>query len=267
MKRLKRKVFQIIEYTGKPFSLNWIYDFVLIFMVLLNALAIIIESMAEIFAVYRKQLIVFELISIMFFALDYFLRLWCITENSKYNHPLKGRLKYMITPMAIIDLMAFMPYIASIYADNFQYVKFFSILRFFRFLKVVRYIKAVKIFGNVLRNKRNELSFSFVFILFILLLVSTLMYYVEREAQPDDFKSIPHAMWWAIATLTTVGYGDVVPVTLAGKMLGGIIAILGIGLVAIPSGIMAAGFTDEIRKERELENSKHFCPYCGNRID
>lgn len=267
MKHLKRKVYEIIEYTGKPFSINWIYDVLLILMVLLNAFAIIIESIDEVYALYYKNLLEFEIFSVIFFAADYFLRLWSITENSRFQHPIYGRLKYLVTPMAIIDLFAFFPYFLAMYIRDFEYVKFFAILRFFRFLKVARYIKAVKIFGNVLKNKRHELSFSFVFVLFVLLLVSTLMYYVEREAQPDDFKSIPHAMWWAIATLTTVGYGDVVPVTPLGKTLGGVIAILGIGLVAIPSGIMAAGFTEEIRKEREQNNHKHFCPHCGNHID
>lgn len=267
MKHLKRKVYETIEYTGEPFTINWIYDFLLIVMVLLNAAAIMIESIDEAYVLYYEKLITFEVISVAFFAADYFLRLWSITENSRFHHPLKGRLKYMISPMAIIDLLAFFPYFIAMYAHDYEYVKFFAILRFFRFLKVVRYIKAVKIFGNVLRNKRHELSFSFVFVLFILLLVSTLMYYVERDAQPDEFKSIPHAMWWAIATLTTVGYGDVVPVTVVGKMLGGIIAILGIGLVAIPSGIMAAGFTEEIRKEREQNNPKHYCSHCGHHLD
>lgn len=267
MKHLKRKVYEIIEYTGKPFSINWTYDVLLILMVLLNAFAIMMESIDEVYTLYYEKLIGFEIFSVVFFAADYFLRVWSITENSRFHHPVMGRLKYMITPMAIIDLLAFFPYFIAMYIHHFEYVKFFAILRFFRFLKVVRYIKAVKIFGNVLKNKRHELSFSFVFVLFVLLLVSTLMYYVEREAQPDDFKSIPHAMWWAIATLTTVGYGDVVPVTAVGKILGGIIAILGIGLVAIPSGIMAAGFTEEIRKEREQTNPKHFCPHCGNHID
>jgi len=267
MKHLKRKVYETIEFTGKPLSINWFYDVLLIAMVLLNAAAIMIESIDDSYKTYYKLLVNFEIFSVAFFVVDYFLRLWSITENTRFSDPVNGRIKYMITPMAIIDLLAFFPYFIAMYAHDFDYVKFFAILRFFRFLKVVRYIKAVKIFGNVLRNKRHELSFSFVFVLFILLLVSTLMYYVERDAQPDDFKSIPHAMWWAIATLTTVGYGDVVPVTVAGKMLGGIIAILGIGLVAIPSGIMAAGFTEEIRKEREQDNSKHFCPYCGNHLD
>jgi voltage-gated potassium channel len=267
MKHIKRRVYEIIEFTGEPFSINWFYDALLITMVILNAAAIMLESIEDLYITYSELLINFEILSVVFFAADYFLRLWSITENPHFQKPLIGRLKYMITPMAIIDLLAFFPYFIAMYAHDFDYVKFFAILRFFRFLKVVRYIKAVKIFGNVLRNKRHELSFSFVFVLFILLLVSTLMYYVERDAQPDDFKSIPHAMWWAIATLTTVGYGDVVPVTVVGKMLGGIIAILGIGLVAIPSGIMAAGFIEEIRKEREQNNSKHFCPYCGNHLD
>ncbi len=267
MKHLKLKVYEIIEYTGKPFSWNWIYDVLLIVMVLLNAAAIMIESLDSVYEIYHKKLIWFETFSVCFFASDYFLRVWSITENSRFQHPVRGRLKYMLTPMAMIDLFAFFPYFLAMYIQDFEYVKLFAILRFFRFLKVVRYIKAVKIFGNVLKNKQHELSFSFVFILFVLLLVSTLMYYVEHEAQPEDFKSIPHTMWWAVATLTTVGYGDVVPVTTTGKILGGIIAILGIGLVAIPSGIMAAGFTEEIRKERELTNHKHFCPYCGNRLD
>lgn len=266
MKQFKRRIYEIIEFTGPPLSANWIFDFILIMMVLLNAFAIMIESVEKLYGEYLYAIYFFETLSVGFFAVEYLLRIWSITEKANYAHPIYGRLKFAITPMAIIDLLSFLPFILLPYIDHFEFVKFFSLLRFFRFLKIVRYIKAVKIFGNVLKNKKDELIFSLVFVFFMLLLVSTLMYYVEKDVQPDKFKSIPESMWWGVVTLTTLGYGDMYPITTMGKILGGIIAILGVGLLAIPSGIMAAGFTEEIQREKEIHHQKHFCPYCGNHL-
>ena len=116
---------------------------------------------------------------------------------------------------------------------------------------------------NVVRNKKEELVISMALTLFMLLMTSTIMYYVENAAQPDKFSSIPETMWWSIATLTTVGYGDVYPMTVVGKVLGGAIAIIGIGLFALPAGILASGFSEELAKGK---SEKITCPHCGEEI-
>lgn len=266
MKHLKRKIYETIEFTGEPFSPNWFFDLYIILIVILNAIAIMMESVKPIQEQFFQFLFWIEISTVILFTIEYLVRLWCITENAKFLHPIRGRLTYIFTPMAIIDFLAFFPYFATLYSTDYEFVKFFSFLRFFRFMKVLRYIRAVRIFSNVLQHIKEELFFSFLMILFTILLAATSMYYVEREIQPEVFGSIPQSLWWAVVSITTIGYGDAVPVTEMGKLLSGVIAILGIGLVAIPSGIMAAGFSEEIRRERDLHQRKEYCPYCGNHI-
>ena len=126
-----------------------------------------------------------------------------------------------------------------------------------------RYSESIKLFGKVLRAKKEELLIV-VFAVFILLTISSsLLYYVEHEAQPEMFSNIPAAMWWGVATLTTVGYGDIYPITPAGKFLGAIISLLGIGLFALPAGILSSGFIEEIRRRK---NKIRKCPHCGAKL-
>jgi voltage-gated potassium channel len=141
------------------------------------------------------------------------------------------------------------------------------LFRIFRLFKVLRYVAALAVMAEVIKERKEQLIITLIFILFMLLVSSTLMYYVENGQQPDAFGSIPETMWWGVATLTTVGYGDVYPVTVLGKVLGGMIAILGIGLFALPTGILASGFSE--RLDAFTKNKKQqamYCPYCGKKI-
>ena len=131
----------------------------------------------------------------------------------------------------------------------------------FRVFKIARYLHALKLFKHVMRDRKEQLVLSFIFILFVLIIISFVMFYAEHDAQPDNFSSIPATMWWGIATLTTVGYGDMIPVTAAGKVLGGAIAILGIGLFALPAGIFSSGLTEYMYGDKKGAQKK--CPHCG----
>ena len=162
--------------------------------------------------------------------------------------------------MAIIDLIAIAPfYMTFIVTDN----RILRILRFLRILKITKHSKHSKTFHiitNTIYNKRSELLSSLILMFSLLLICSTGVYFAENEAQPEKFSSIPSAMWWAVATLTTVGYGDIFPITSLGKILGSISAIFGIGLFALPAGLLATGFSDEMKKEKSL------CPHCGEQL-
>jgi len=127
-----------------------------------------------------------------------------------------------------------------------------------------RYLHATQLIGRVIKAKKEELSISFFLVIFLMVIVSAIMFYVEHEAQPDKFSSIPATMWWSVSALTSVGYGDMLPITVLGKTLASVISILGIGLVALPAGIMASGFSDEMRKNHPQH--KNVCPHCGNEI-
>ncbi|RMG71485.1 MAG: ion transporter [Bacteroidetes bacterium] len=279
MKRLQYFLYQILRVEEGPSrGLSFYFDVVLMSLILLNVLAIVLESVDSIYTPYKPWFQAFDLLSIVFFSAEYLLRVWTITCDPRYSHPVWGRLRYMFSFMALVDLLAILPFYvegivhllggARALGIDMRFLRILRVFRIVRLLKVVRYVSALRIIGNVFRSKKEELIISLVFILFILLIVSCMMYFVEHEAQPDQFSSIPATMWWGVATLTTVGYGDIYPITPMGKALGGVIAILGIGLFALPAGILAAGCADELQHHhrRQAAAGKE-CPHCGRPFD
>jgi voltage-gated potassium channel len=146
---------------------------------------------------------------------------------------------------------------------DLRFIRAFRLLRIIRVFKIGRYSEAAKLFGRVLRSKKIELITAIAIIFILLIISSSLLYYVEHDAQPDKFRNIPEAMWWGVVTLTTVGYGDIFPITPLGKILSSIISLLGIGLFALPTGLLSAGFIEEIKKKETIRN----CPHCGKKLD
>jgi len=217
----------------------------------------------------------FEQIITWVFAVEYLLRIYVAPERyPKHIKPWQARFQYMFTWSAIIDLVAIVPLI-FFYAHTGIF-RILRIIRIMRVLKAVRYMRALRDFGHILTQKREELLISFTFLIFLLFIVSTLMYFVEHEAQPEKFGSIPKSMWYGVATLTTVGYGDVYPITPIGRVLGGLSAILGVALFSLPAGIIAGGFAENAGKKRfkegklaQAHNHKPYkhCPHCGEKLN
>jgi voltage-gated potassium channel len=164
--------------------------------------------------------------------------------------------------MALIDLIAIRPFFIAPLTVDLRFVRVFRLLRIIRLAKLGRYVAALTMLGRVIRAKKEQLLVTTVMMLMVLLVASSLMYYAEGAAQPDKFTDIPASMWWAVVTLTTVGYGDVFPVTGPGKVLGAAVAVLGISLFALPTGIIASGLFEEISKEARPTH----CPHCGEPI-
>lgn len=194
------------------------------------------------------------------FAFEYLLRLWCCVENPRFAHPVLGRLKFIFSPMALIDLFSFLPTLTPVTSANLSVLRVARLFRVLRVLKLGRYSRALTTLGRVLASRRAELSAMGITMLLVLLVAATLMYYIENEAQPKVFSSIPASMWWAIVTLTTIGYGDAYPVTSLGKVVGGIVALAGIGVVALPTAIIAQAFAEELKGQKA---EKKACPHCG----
>lgn len=265
VKQIKSKVYEILDATVIESRLERNLNILLMALIFFNVLAVILETEEVLFLRYKGFFHWFEVISVAIFSLEYLLRLWSWTENEKYRRPFSGRIKYAFTPMALIDLLAILPFYLPMFIPvDLRFLRALRLFRIFRLLKVGRYVKSLRTIKNVFVDKKEELLIATFSVLILLVFSSSLMYFVEREAQPDKFTSIPAAMWWGIATLTTIGYGDMYPITALGKILGGFIALLGIGLFALPAGILASGFSGEIQKKNKKEIN---CPHCGKSID
>ena len=260
---LRKRLYLTLEPTERGGLLERIFEFFLVSIIILNIFAILLDSVAEIHNQYDTLFRKFEIFTILFFTLEYCARIYSIVENPKYHHPIKGRLRFMKSPMAIIDLLAFLPFYFVFLPMDLRFLRIFRLMALFRLFKIARYLHALKIFKRVLIDRKEQLVLSLLFILFVLTIISFIMFYVEHDAQPDKFTSIPSTMWWGIATLTTVGYGDIVPITSLGKFLGGIFAIAGVGLLALPAGILSSGFYEMLHtKVKETQK----CPHCGKEI-
>jgi voltage-gated potassium channel len=237
-----------------------IFEILLITIIVLNILAIILESMPSLENQFHDLFNDFELFSVTFFTLEYIARLYAIVENPKFRDPLYGRIRYAGTAMAIVDLLAFLPFYLGLLPLDLRFLRIFRLMALFRMFKITRYMQALSIFKRVIAERKEQLVLSFIFIIFILIIISFFMYLVERDEQPDKFGSIPAAMWWGMATLTTVGYGDSVPITPLGKVLGGLFAIAGVAFLALPAGILSSGFFELLHRPK---SKPHICPHCG----
>ncbi|HEY0741330.1 MAG TPA: ion transporter [Chryseosolibacter sp.] len=238
-------------------------EVLLITLIFCNIIAIILESVKSIEAEYSDFFHSLEFFSVIIFSIEYFLRVWTAPENPKYSHPVIGRLRYAMSPMALIDLFSILPFYIGFMDLDMRFIRIVRTFRLIRVLKIARYLKALNLIQAVLRERKEQIVLSVMFIIFLLVMVSTVMFYVEHDAQPEVFSSIPTTMWWGIETLTTVGYGDMVPSTMFGKILGGMIAILGIGLFALPAGILSSGLTEHLHGNAKR---KKRCPHCGEEL-
>jgi voltage-gated potassium channel len=233
-------------------------------LILLNLVAVILETVPDLASRYGVAFDVFEAVSVAIFSVEYLLRLWSCTSNPKYRHPILGRIRFALTPLALVDLIAIAPaYVPGDVFLDLRYVRVVRLVRLLRVLKMARYSQTLRTFSNVVGARAWDLGLIGFFLVVLLIVASITMYFAEHDAQPEVFSSVPAAMWWAVVTLTTVGYGDIYPVTPLGKLFGSIIALLGIGFFALPAGLLAAGFAEEIHRERE---GKKCCPHCGKEL-
>jgi len=204
----KQRIYEIIEVAAPNDKLSRQYDIFLLSLISLNILVVIISTVESFFMKYEVCLNLFEVFSITIFSIEYILRLWTANFKKEYTNPITGRLRFALTPMLIIDLVAILPFFLPMFLGaDLRLLRALRLLRLFRLFKMARYITALTLFNNVFRKKKEELMLSFFFVLILLIVSASLMYFAENSVQPDVFSSIPATMWWAVATLTTVGYG------------------------------------------------------------
>jgi voltage-gated potassium channel len=245
---------------GAPGSLSRVVDFSIMALIAANVVAVALATVDPLFEAYRPAFQWFELVSVAVFSAEYVGRLWSCVEKEGYDHPVSGRVRYALRPLLVVDLLAIVPFFLATFGIDLRVLRSLRLFRFFRLFKLARYSESIRTFGRVAREKRSDLVLSLFATGVLVLIASSMMYFVESDAQPDAFSSIPAALWWGVVTLTTVGYGDVTPVTPVGKLLGGVIALLGVGLVALPASILASGFIEEA-------GERDYCPHCGEPLD
>ena len=249
----RKRIFTIIEIGTTGDYPSRIYDLLYALVILINLVVTIMYTFDRMEQHYGPLLLSIEAITVAFFALDYILRIW----TAKYLYPglSEGQAirKYACSFTGLIDILSFLPYYLPIFFPAGAAVfRIFRVVRIFRLFQINAYYSAMNVITEVLRSKRQQLASS-VFIIFVLLLASSLcMYSLENAAQPEVFSNAFSGIWWAVSTLLTVGYGDIYPITTAGKIVSIFITFLGVGMVAIPTGIISAGFVDQFSHVKRL---------------
>ncbi len=230
-----------------PLSLG--LNYFLIALIMSNAAAVLLESVQKYYVLYQDFFYYFEIFSIIVFSVEYLLRFWSIAESNCFESDWKNRLNWVKSGGAIIDLLAILPAYLNFFVQ-FD-LRFLRIVRLLRLLKLTRYFVSLQILLRVIEREKGSFQ-AVIFILMIMIIMAAAGgYLIESQAQPEVFSSIPASMWWAVVTLTTVGYGDVTPITPLGRFLGAIITILGVGLAALPAGILANGLANELEQRKE----------------
>lgn len=250
---LRQKIAAILD-EDSQLLVSRVVNFIIISAIVITVISIILESEPWLEASFSPIFYTIEAISIVIFSIEYACRLWSAPDNKRYwgLRPYKARLKYAVSPMAIIDLLAILPPILSFFSVD---LRFLRVIRLLRIFKLTRYSSAMNTLLKVIKHE-SRAFFSVVFVMMIILIIaSSCIYLLEHKAQPEIFGSIPQSMWWAMVTLATVGYGDAVPITPLGKLFGGLIMLVGIGMVALPAGILASAFSEQLHENKKSYRS------------
>ena len=258
---LRNRVYHALEVEDDDEGFERALNLGLMVLIIMNVGAVLLETVPQLQRRFGLAFDVLEAFSIGVFTLEYLLRLWSCTENQAYAGAVRGRLRFFLNPLALVDLAVIVPaYLPGDVFIDLRYVRIVRLIRMLRLLKMSRYSMTVQTFVRVAEEKRTDLGLISVLLTILLVLASSSMYFVEHSVQPQVYSSIPAAMWWAVQTMTTVGYGDMIPATPMGKFLGSVIALIGIGFFALPTGVLAAAFAEELARRRSVRG---ICPTCG----
>lgn len=269
MSKVQKRIFEIIQSANDGDFTSKVFDIFIMFIIVINSISMIIGT----FGLSESGKFIIQVLDItttIIFSIEYILRIWTAPLMYPHKKAFAARIRYIVSFMAIIDLLAILPFYLPMFIPfNLKSLLLLRTIRIFRVFKMNRYTNALDKVIIVFKAKSSQLLSSMLIVFMLIILSSILMFNIESAAQPEKFRNIFDSMWWSIATFTTVGYGDIYPVTVMGKILSTIIAFLGIGAVAVPTGIISVGFVEQIEKntDKEEKSEKHYCPYCGKRID
>jgi voltage-gated potassium channel len=252
---LKQKIYNLIRDDDENDLLSAIIDYSLIGLILINVILVIVDTFPM--PVYYYPIAQgIEFFSVMVFTIEYGLRLWTSTLMFPTLSKTKARVKYASKFMAVVDLLAILPfYLPFIFPVDLRVLRMLRMLRLLRLFKVSRYTDSIKTIANVFKSRAPQLISSTLIVFLLMVIASVVMFNLENEVQPDVFENAFSGMWWAVATFTTVGYGDIFPITAGGRLVAGLLSMLGIGLVAVPTGIISAGFIEQITLDKNKEEA------------
>ena len=237
-------------------QINKFCDLFIIFWVLISVLSVLLETVEAVHYILAMEFAVLDSVAVAIFTTEYLMRIYSCVEDPRYKAAISGRARYAFTPGAVIDALAVMPFFLEALLHHLFDLRFLRIFRMLRLLKLTRFSDATKLVWDGIKREAGTIGASFFVMLLVIILCGAVGYLFEHAAQPDKIDSIPTAIYWSVITLGSVGYGDISPITAMGRVIASLMALLGIALIAIPSGILAAAFTDQLRIEREKIGSK-----------
>lgn len=258
LEQRKKRIFEIIEVGAPGDYTSRIYDFT-------GALAIVVNLVVTVlytFEVIRLQhgclLMGLERATVLFFAVDYVLRVWTAKHLRPDQSEGRARWKYSTSFTGLVDLFSFLPdFLPVFFPAGTVAIRMIRLVRIFRLFRINRYFDSLNVIAAVISSKRQQLISSVYIILVLMMAASLCMYSIEHEAQPDVFTNAFSGIWWTVSTVFTVGYGDIYPVTLLGQLVGIVITFLGVGIVAIPTGIISAGFVEQYSRLKRISELAH----------
>ncbi len=248
-------------------DLHHLYDSFIVVWVVISVLAVILESVHSVHYMLNMEFLILDAIAVSIFTLEYTLRLYCCVEEPGYKKAVAGRLKLAKSTSSIIDLLAIAPFFLEVFLHHLIDLRFMRVFRLLRLLKLTRYTGATQSLMKVIAREWPVMAASAFIMLLLVVMTASLGYLFEHEAQPEKFENIPQSIYWAVITLASVGYGDISPVTPAGRAMTIVLALIGIGIFAIPAALLSSAFSDQLKSDREALVNKLFEMLSDGNID
>ena len=263
---MRQKVHALVWPSAYGGKLHEIVDRFIVAWVVISVLAVILESVDSIQYVLHLEFIILNTLAVAIFTVEYLMRMYSVVEEPGFRKPVLGRLRYAKSISALVDLLAILPFFLEVFLHHLIDLRFLRVFRLMRLLKLTRYTGATQTLGIVVKREWPVLSAAAFVMLLLVVLTASLGYLFEHETQPDKFENIPQSIYWAVVTLASVGYGDISPVTPAGRAMTVVLALLGIGIFAIPAAVLSSAFSDQLRIERETLKNELYDMLADGRI-
>lgn len=267
MATARDRVWSVLDAHGQLSPLSRFVNLFILALIVVSLCATALSTVEAVALEAGGLLWAIEFVAVAVFTVEYVLRVWASGSGPARGRPVVGRLAFMLQPMMIVDLLAILPFYIAAFPFGGPYLRALRLLRLVRVIKATRYSNALILLRETLSQKRGDIAVAGGMMLIVIVVAAFVLYEVENAVQPEAFSSVPATLWWAVATLTTVGYGDIYPITGLGKFLTAIISIVCVGLVALPTAILASGFVESMGRLRAgAGRSERVCPHCGETI-